>query len=243
MHVVILIPTYKEVENLKRLIPLLYTQIYSMRPDILFSTLVVDDNSPDGTRALCEVFVRTYPHFFVSYGDKCGIGAAMKRGYEYALQELQADAVVTYEADFVFLPDIIIDLVDGLSVADVVLASRVNESDFYSSSYSRRIGHFVANTVIAQWIGGLTMVREHTAAGRAIRVKHVLDTVDLNVLPNGYAFFPAILYTLAGKTQRFKELPVLFQDRSVGISKMKLSSAAQELSTALIYALRFRFSK
>lgn len=242
MHVCVLIPAYQEKENLKRLIPLLYSKIYVMRPTVLFSTLIVDDRSSDGTREVLEEFSRSYPHFHISYGDKQGIGAAMQRGIRYALDTIHPDSVVTYEADFVYTPEMIITQIDALAQADVVLASRENESDFYSSSWLRRAGHFVANTLIAEWIAGLSLVHEHTAAGRAIRVHGVLDQIDLTVLPRGYAFFPAILYALAGRTQRFVEIPVKFSQRTQGSSKMKLSASLRELRDSLAAALRYRFS-
>ncbi len=240
MEVTILIPTYNEKVNLEKLVPLLYSKIYLMRPNISFSTLIVDDNSQDGTRAVLDSFVRTYPHFFVSYGDKSGIGAAMKRGYAYAMENMHAEGIVTYESDFVFPPETILSMIDLLSENDVVIASRVNEAEFYSSSLSRRVGHFVANTILAEWIAGMTAVHEHTSAGRAIKVNGLIDEINFGALPNGYAFFPAMLYELSKHTASFRELPVRFQDRQVGTSKMVASKAIKELLDSFQFAIRHR---
>ena len=243
MHVTTLIPTYREKENLKVLIPTLYSKIYPRRPKDTFSTLIVDDNSPDGTRELLSRFSRTYPHLFVSYGEKKGIGAAMKRGYRYALNNLQPDVIVTYEADFVYPPKTILTMMNHLDDVDVVLASRENVSDFYSFNHLRLAGHFIANTLLPIWIGGMTGVREHTAAGRVMRVQTTLKYIKMDSLPDGYAFFPALLYMLAQQHARFYELPVHFSNRKAGVSKVRLSSALYELRDALGAALQYRFSK
>lgn len=240
MHVCVLIPTYQERENLELLIPQLYADVYTLRPDVSFSTLIVDDRSSDGTRELVRRFSRCYPHFHISTGDKVGIGAAMQRGYRYVIDVIRPDVVVTYEADFVFAPEDIITLIEGVVHADVALAARENVSDFYSSSWLRRAGHFVANTVIAEWIAGMTCVHEHTAAGRAIRVRGILDQIDLETLPRGYAFFPAILYLLSRLTDRFVEVPILFSQRTRGDSKMTLLASTRELFDSLSAALRYR---
>lgn len=240
MNVTVLIPSYNEKENLEKLIPILYAKIYPMRPDIFFSTLIVDDNSPDGTRELLAKYLRSYPHLFISSGDKSGIGNAMKRGYAFAMKKLDPDAIVTYEADFVFSPETLLTLLEGLSGVDVVLAARNNESLFYSSSQLRRVGHFVGNTMLPEWIGGMTQVHEHTAAGRAITVTNMLDRINLDALPAGYAFFPGILYALARQKAVFREIPVQFVERSSGTSKMKPAKMFHELWDSLVLAVRYR---
>ena len=70
-------------------------------PKVTFTTLVVDDNSPDNTKKLLTDFKKKFKNLETSYGEKKGIGAAMKRGYTLAMLRVKPDFIFTFEADFV----------------------------------------------------------------------------------------------------------------------------------------------
>ena len=245
MKVCVLIPTYKEYDNLKKLIPLLHEKIYKNLPEVKFTTLVVDDNSPDNTKKLLSDFSKKYSNLKTSYGDKKGIGAAMKRGYTFALEKLKPDFVATLEADFVVNPKELIPMIKKSKNFDVVLASRSNEKEYYGGLTIRRLMHVLVNTIICKVIGGMTQVHEHTAACRVIKVKGILDKINMNSLPNGYAFFGVILFPLSKVTDKFYEHKVPFFERTVGQSKMsikKLKPMIKEMKDYLGAAIKNRIS-
>jgi dolichol-phosphate mannosyltransferase len=255
MKVCVLIPTYKEYDNLKKLIPLLHEKIYKKLPGVKFTTLVVDDNSPDGTKKILTDLSKKYSNLKTSYGEKRGIGAAMKRGCIFAIEKLKPDFIATLEADFVVNPREIIKMVSLLDCSivkgqmsckyDVVLASRNNEREYYGGLTLRRLMHILVNTIICKVIGGMTQVHEHTAACRVIKVKGVLDAIDLNSLPNGYAFFGVILFPLSKVTDKFYEHKVPFFERTVGQSKMsikKVKPMVKEMKDYLSAAVKNRIS-
>src|SRR5215471_14627213 len=76
----VVIPTYNEAENLRRLVGLVLAQ-----GD--FDVLIVDDNSPDGTGELADALVAHYPGrvAVVHRAAKLGLGTAYRTGFAYAL--------------------------------------------------------------------------------------------------------------------------------------------------------------
>lgn len=244
MRLCVLIPTYKEYDNLKKLIPLLHEKIYLKLPNVQFSTLVVDANSPDRTKELIRQYSKKYKNLQVSYGENVGIGGAMKRGYLYVLEKLKVDAVATLEADYVVDPKELIPMIKKLKSFDVVLASRSNEKGYYGNGI-RRFNHIIVNTIISTYLSGMNEVHEHTAACRVIKIEGVLDKIDIDALPNGYAFFPSILFSLSKVTKSFYEYQVPFYQRTTGESKMDLSKVRpliKEMIDYLMNAVKCRFS-
>jgi dolichol-phosphate mannosyltransferase len=93
-RVVVVVPTYNEVENLGLLVPQLLEQ------DPRIEILVVDDSSPDGTGKLADELAAASPRVHVLHRDeKQGLGPAYRAGIRRAL-EIGADFVVQMDADF-----------------------------------------------------------------------------------------------------------------------------------------------
>jgi dolichol-phosphate mannosyltransferase len=223
--VVILIPTYNEVENIQKLIPSL-EKLLKKHKKYIFKILIVDDRSPDGTGEAVKKLQKNFKNLVLLSGRKEGLGKAMIRGYAYAIKKLQADVIVSNEADFAFdfkhLGYMLKKIDQG---ADVVVGSRhVGIGKTEGWTLNRRLNHWVANTFFATWVAGVREVYDHNGAYRAIRVKGVLDQLDLKSLPvQGFAFFFYSLYKLTTVTQKFDEFPVIYRFRTNGESKVSFN--------------------
>lgn len=207
------------------MLPLLL-KIYKSHPEHRFSTLVVDDNSLDGTALVVQNFKKKYSKTILLQGEKKGLGVAMTRGYVYALAHLLPDVVVTIDADFVVSPEKIPYMVNKIEKGyDVVLASRHVHGGSSNWGILRSLNHFVANTICATWVAGVTQAKDHNACFRAIRVKGVLDQIDFdNIRISGFGFFNYMIFLLSKQTSAFYEFPSAFRDRTSGSSKINVLS-------------------
>ena len=117
----IIIPTYNEIANMKKMIPIV------MGLDDKFALLVVDDGSPDGTAAYVEEQKSVFPGriHLLNRGKKLGLGTAYVAGFQYAL-DYKFPYICEMDADFSHDPNDLIRLVGGIrkGIADIVIGSR-----------------------------------------------------------------------------------------------------------------------
>ncbi len=225
LHVVNLLPTYNEAENI---IPMLETleKIAKQHPQYQWSTLVVDDNSPDGTGTQVEKYLKKHPHVHLLTGSKQGLGEALIRGYQHAIKKLKADIIVSNDCDFQFDPHDIPKLLSQIDQGfDVVIASRhVQGGGVQGWPVGRRITHFIANTIFATYVAGNTEVSDHQGDFRAMRVKGVLDRINFDRIPvTGYGFLNYMIYEFSKTKAKFTEVPVTFKWREKGETKVSFS--------------------
>jgi len=226
MKVVNIIPTYNEKENIGLMLKAL-DKIAQKTPQYQFITLVVDDNSPDGTGEIVKKYAKNHPRVHLITGPKKGLGHALIRGYQYAMEKLKADVIIPNDCDFSFDPQKIPDLLKKIDEGyDVVVASRhVGRGGTKGWSLFRKLNHWVSNVFFASWVAGIKEVKDHNGNFKAIRVKGVLDKVPLdNLLKKikirGFGFQAYILYELSKVTDKFCEVPVIFKFRTRGEAKI-----------------------
>lgn len=215
MKSLVIIPTYNERENIVNLLPVVLAQ----RSD--FDILVVDDSSPDGTGQLVrEISVKESRVHLLSRAGKEGLGKAYLAGFRWALAQ-NYDAVVEMDADFSHRPVDLGPLIDGLKQADFAVGSRYIQGGGTvnwglmrkvisrgGGIYSRLILGFPLN----DWTGGFNAWK-----------REVLEGIGLEtVMSNGYSFQIELKYKALKKGFRGVEVPILFEDRRVGQSKMSL---------------------
>lgn len=117
-RVCVLVPTYNERENLRRIIARLRAAV----PEA--DVVVLDDNSPDGTGQLADAIAATDDQVRVMHRThKEGLGAAYLAGFDYALQH-GYDAAVEIDADGSHKPEQLRALLTAAVDADLVIGSR-----------------------------------------------------------------------------------------------------------------------
>ena len=216
MNDLIIIPTYNEKENLG---PLLEA-VYEIRPDI--HVLVVDDNSPDGTGQLVAEWVETPQYegrlFLLRRAGKLGLGTAYIAGFRWALARSYR-RILEMDADFSHNPRYLPELLAAAEEADLVLGSRyvpgggVKNWGFWRRFLSR------GGSLYARVLLGLPY-QDLTGGFKCFR-REVLETLDLGAIrSNGYSFQIELTYRAHCKGFKIKEVPIIFEDREVGKSKM-----------------------
>lgn len=222
MKIVHIIPTYNEKENIGRMIQVL-EDIGKTKHNWQTIILVVDDESPDGTESEVKKYQNKFANIKLLVKKKEGLGKALIKGYDYAVRVLNADMVIPNDADFQWDPQDFPKLVEKIEEGyDVVVASRhIRGGKVIGWNWFRKLNHEFSNYFLAWWVAGVHEVKDHAGNFKAIRVKNVLDRVQLNSMKNaGFSFQLHILYELSKVGAKFVEVPVVFRERKYGQSKI-----------------------
>jgi len=209
----IVIPTYNEADNIQLLIP----RILGMGAH--FEALVVDDNSPDGTAEAVKALQASDARVHLLQREKkMGLGTAYVAGFRYALAN-GFDFVFEMDADFSHDPDELPRLFRKAQDCDLVIGSRyISGVNVVNWPMRRLLLSYMAN-VYTRWITGMP-VRDATGGFKCYRRK-VLEAINLDAIhSNGYAFQIEMNFLSWKKGFRICEVPIVFVDRRVGISKM-----------------------
>lgn len=210
----VIIPTYNEKENIGRMAPAVLD--VSPHVDILF----VDDNSPDGTGVLADGLAAESPRIHVLHRtSKDGLGRAYIAGFRWAL-ERDYRFIMEMDCDFSHDPREIPRFRDkALTDSDLVLGSRyvggirVINWPLSRLMLSRGAGIYV------QFITGMPFT-DPTGGYKCFR-RAVLESYNFDqVKANGYGFQIEMTHKAWMKGFRIGELPITFEDRQEGTSKM-----------------------
>jgi dolichol-phosphate mannosyltransferase len=210
----VVIPTYNEAPNVLNVVP----QVLSQDPRL--EVLVVDDNSPDGTGRMADELAAKNPRVHVLHREgKLGLGTAYIRGFKWAL-ERGYDYIFEMDADFSHDPAHLKEFLKAIEGADIVLGSRYLDGKVTVVNWpmGRLMLSYCAN-IYARWITGLR-IWDLTGGFKCFR-RRVLETIDLSqVRSNGYAFQIEMSVRAWRKGFKFREIPIVFVDRTEGQSKM-----------------------
>lgn len=231
---VVLLPTYNERENISSLV----REIIARYTDI--NILVIDDNSPDGTRALVTELMKEYPNLgLLSRPQKQGLGEAYKAGMKYVLANPEVEKVFTMDADGSHAPEYISAF---LSVdADLVIGSRYVKGGGIENWELWRYALSFFGNIYARILTGLP-VKDLTSGFMCFRAE-TLRKIDLSKIhASGYAFLMEMKFnvycTLRG---RVVEVPIIFKVRRGGESKISNHIIGEGLKTPFrLFLMRFR---
>lgn len=231
IKVLIIIPTYNEAENITRIL----AAVLSKGPHI--EVLVIDDGSPDGTAQLVKSMMNGEQRLhLIERSKKMGLGTAYVIGFKFAIQN-SYDFVFEMDSDFSHSPDEIPNFLKKIEECDLVIGSRyTNGVRVLNWPIQRLFLSYFAN-VYTRFVTGLPL---HDATGgfKCYRRK-VLEAIDLEkIKSNGYAFQIEMSYKAWKKGFRLAEIPIVFLDRTSGISKMSRSIVREAL--VMLLTLRFR---
>lgn len=230
MRTVVVIPTYNERINILPLIE------RCMALPIPLDLFFVDDGSPDGTGEYLESLRSTYPCLRVMHrSGKLGLGTAYRQAFGSLLTE-PYDRYVAMDADLSHPPESIPDLLCASAEADLVIASRYIDGGICKDwSAARRLLSRTANGV-ARTLLSLD-VMDATAGFRCYR-RELLDALNrVNVRSNGYSFQIEMTYYSQLMGFRLTEVPIVFEDRVRGRSKMSHSEITGAIQTLVRLSL------
>ncbi|MBI3361256.1 MAG: polyprenol monophosphomannose synthase [Chloroflexi bacterium] len=217
MKVIVVVPTYNEASNLPALVEALSALAV---PEL--ETLVVDDNSPDGTGRVADELALAHAdslHVLHRPG-KGGLGTAYLEGFQWALSR-GAEAVAQMDADFSHSPSYIPAMIANLRDYDVVIGSRYVAGGTLDKRWGlgRYLLSWWANSVYARILLNVK-VKDATAGFKVWRRETLLGMGLDRIHSNGYDFQVEMAYVAERLGYRALEIPIYFEDRRIGRSKM-----------------------
>ncbi len=227
----IIIPTFNELENIRKLIPDLLERHENL--DIL----IVDDNSPDGTGIYIEELSKKNLKIkLIKREKKMGLGTAYIAGFKYALQH-DYDYIFEMDADFSHDPREIKQFLQAINKYDLVLGSRyVRGVNVINWPMRRLLLSYFANKY-TRFITGMP-IQDATGGFKCFRRK-VLEAINLDkIRSNGYAFQIEMTFKTWKKGFKVGEIPIVFVDRVKGTSKMSKKIVRE--AVVMVWKLRIR---
>jgi dolichol-phosphate mannosyltransferase len=216
--------TYNEIENL----PGLVEEVLCVLPGA--DVVVVDDNSPDGTGKWCDGRASTEPRLRCLHRPgKMGLGSATLAAARVAIDG-GYDVFITLDADWSHDPKHLPELLSATDRVDVAIGSRYVDGGTIE-------GWPLPRRLMSGWLNRLSRalfrlpVRDTSGAFRAYRVSK-LRQIDLDkIAASGYAYLEEILWHLNRAGASFSEVPINFQQRRAGKSKINVREAAAKIAT------------
>ncbi|HMO51615.1 MAG TPA: polyprenol monophosphomannose synthase [Kiritimatiellia bacterium] len=218
----IVIPTYNEIDNVRQIAAAVLAALPGA--DVLF----VDDNSPDGTGQVIDRMIEDEPRIHVLHRkEKAGLGRAYIAGFKWALAR-QYEFVFEMDADFSHDPASVPELRRAAEEADLCLGTRYKGGVRVINWPLARLVLSKGAAVYVNLITGLP-VTDPTGGFKCFR-RAVLESIDLDAITsNGYSFQIELSHKAWMKGFHIEEVPITFEERRSGSSKMSMAIVREAL--------------
>ena len=211
----VVLPTYCEAENIESLI----REIQELKLNLLIT--VIDDSSPDGTAEIVKKLQEEYDNvFLIIRPEKLGLGTAIITAFQSILSlKNQPDHIVTMDADYSHNPQDIPNLIDAAKRGcDLVIGSRYCKGGRIIGWHRirwliSRVANLIASTIIG------TKIHDCTSGLRCYS-KHYVKTVLSNLHSQTYEIQIETIKQARLQGFRVKEIPITFENRKRGKSKL-----------------------
>ncbi len=234
--ILVIIPTYNEKENIARIT----ARVRAAVPEA--HILVADDNSPDGTGRLADELVSADEHIHVLHRlGKEGLAAAYMAGFAWGL-ERGYEVLVEMDADGSHKPEQLPALLDALRESDLVLGSRwVTGGEVVNWPKTREVLSRGGNLYTRMALD--VPLRDATGGYRVFRAG-ALRALDLHqVASQGYCFQVDMARRAIAADLRVREVPITFEEREFGTSKMSGSIVREALWRVTVWGAQERAAR
>lgn len=244
--IVIVMPTYKEAENIGDMIKALFEKEFRKIQNAQMHLLVVNDldekGKDDGTGKIVKDYQKTHENLHLIEDKKQGLGWAYIRGFKYAMDKLGADAVMEMDADGQHPPRFVKPMVEAyLEGAEYVIGSRYIPGGSIPKEWAffRKFVSFAGNLFIR-----LVLVKpslhDLTTGFRLTKVKGVLEKIDLDNLmeKERFAYKVDLLYQSVKNSQKTVEVPLEFEPRTKEKSKFNPKEMIATFKVAIILGIK-----
>ena len=219
----VIIPTYNEKENVRSIMERV------LATDPRLEILIVDDNSPDGTGNIVDEESARNPRVhLMRRPGKMGLGTAYRDGFGWAL-ERDYEYMFEMDADFSHDPAHLPLFLEAAQQFDFVLGSRYLDGNVTVVNWPmRRLMLSYGANIYVRVVTGMKLW--DATGGFKCFHRRVLEAIDLkDVRSNGYAFQIEMSYRAFRKGFKGVEIPIVFSDRTHGLSKMNKGIMAEAI--------------
>jgi len=232
---VIVIPTYNEQGNIKKLIESIH-EVAKTIPNWEIALLVVDSSSPDATIAEVKEMQKKYSFVHFIETKKEGLGKAYIAGFTYAIEHMSPYVLFEMDADLSHNPKYIPSFFQKIEKgSDFVIGSRYIKGGSIPTNWGfhRKLFSVGANVFVRLGFMKLA-ISDWTGGFRAIKVWVVKSALSHASAYSGYVFQVALLDFALNQKARTAEVPIQFTDRTEGVSKI---NALQYIFQTFSYVL------
>ena len=240
---VIVIPTYNEAKTIGKMIDYLFKRIFPSIRGWQMKLLIVDDTSPDGTYKIVQRLQKKYKDLYLYLNPKkMGIGYAYVVGFKYAMEKLKAEVVIEFDGDFQHPPETIPLLLKEIeSGADYVLGSRKIPGGSVPRNWGLKrklftyLGGFLARFILFFPFKPFWQITDPTTGLKVSRVKGFVDRLNMdNLYSYKFGYKLQFLYQMVKLGAKVKEIPLQFQLREAGSSKIAPDTAKDIFRTVIL---------
>lgn len=227
---IVILPTFNEANNIAKIIK----SLHILDIDIL----VVDDNSPDNTATIVKKLMLSNKRIdILQRPKKLGLGSAYRDGFKYSIKKGYKD-IIQMDADFSHRIEDLKAMLNSTNDYEVIIGSRyVNGGDSIGWSSSRKLLSKFAN-IFARKVTGCKI--NDMTSGFRVYSSNALKTIQYNATKsNGYGFQIEMSVKAYNKKLSIVEIPIIFNERREGESKMNFKIIIE----ALFIVLKLRFIK
>jgi dolichol-phosphate mannosyltransferase len=186
-----------------------------------YHILIIDDGSPDGTAMLVKSLFSKYPRqlFLEERTGKLGLGTAYIHGFKWALEK-GYQFIFEMDADFSHNPKDLENLYLACkNGAGVAVGSRYVKGGAVENWPADRIALSKGASLYTRIITWMPV--SDPTAGFVCYRREVLETINLSEITFvGYAFQIEMKFASWKLGFKITEVPIIFQDRQLGESKM-----------------------
>ena len=228
----VITPTYNEKDNAIAIITA------ALAADPRIEMLIVDDNSPDGTGDIVEAESKVNPRVhLLRRPGKMGLGTAYRDGFKWALKN-DYEYIFEMDADFSHDPAHLPIFLEAAQTADFVIGSRYLDANITVVNWPMR--RLLLSYCASLYVRIITrMPLWDGMGGYKCFHRRVLAAIDLNdVRSNGYAFQVEMSFRAFRKGFKVKEIPIVFSDRTHGVSKMSKGVITEAFMMPLLLRVR-----
>lgn len=232
-RVAVILPTYDERKTIEDVIE----RVLASSERI--SVMVVDDSSPDGTGELVRSIADRQPRVtLVERPEKGGLASAYLDGFVLAIAE-GYDLIVEMDADLSHRPEELTRLLQGARTHHVTIGSRyVPGGRVQNWSLARRALSRGGNIYVRLLLG--LPVRDATSGFRVYRIDALRELITHQLRSEGYAFQIELAYRAWRRGFEVGEVPITFEERRHGHSKISRSIVLEALWHVFLWAIRDR---
>ena len=237
---VVVTPTYNEAGNIEKLIPLIFKYTENI-PNWEIHVLVVDSQSPDKTGDIVSKLIAKYPRLHTLNAEKEGLGKAYTQGFQAAIEKLSPYLLFEMDADLSHDPNQITNFIHEIEKgADFIIGSRYIKGGSIPQEWAlhRKIFSVVGNLIvrfgfmklrITDWTGGYRAIKAWIIKNALVHVKNY----------SGYVFQIALLDSAIKTGAKIKEIPIQFEDRRIGKSKINSAQFIANIFTYIFFHSSF----
>ena len=230
-RLLVIVPTFNESANIDEVLRKIFASVPHAH------VLVVDDHSPDGTADMVEKLREVHPRLDLIRRDgERGLGRAYSAGIHYALDH-GFEIIGTMDADLSHDPAYLPTMLALLRTHDIVIGSRyVRDGGTVNWALRRILLSWLANRFAAL----LLQIPAHdVTSGYRLYRRQTLEWIKTKeVKSSGYSFVAELLYRAYRAGARIAEHPIIFHDRTSGVSKLH----RREIYLGALNLLRLRLS-